>query len=60
VEVLGYTHNVDTLVSGNTNLCGLSPEINTNDTHGRGFVKEYEAREESVELWLGRFLHWLG
>lgn len=31
------THNVNTLISGNTNLGALGTEIDTDDTHGQRF-----------------------
>lgn len=31
---IGNTHNVDTLISGDTNLGALGTKVNTHDTHG--------------------------
>jgi len=33
------THNVNTLISGNTNLGALGTEIDTDDTHGQRFSR---------------------
>lgn len=42
--MLSYTYYVDTLIPGHTDLGGLGPEIDTDDTHGgRGFSFGCEA-----------------
>ena len=43
------THNVDTLVTCDTDLGALRTEIDTNDTHGRG-VLEQEMAADSAGL----------
>jgi hypothetical protein len=43
------THNVDTLVAGDTNLGALRAQVDTNDTHGRGLL-EQETAESSARL----------
>ena len=51
---LSCTYDIDTLVPGDTNLCGLGPEIDTNDTHGRGSHNKYEATTVSGRITLGK------
>lgn len=44
----GNTHNVDTLISGNTNLGALGTKVNTHNTHGVLFGR-YMTEGEKME-----------
>ena len=41
------THDVDTLVTCDTDLGALRTEINTNDTHGRGVLEQEKAADSA-------------
>lgn len=46
---VGNTHNVDALISGNTDLGALSTKVNTHDTHGPRRCGRYVTREREIE-----------